>query len=84
MNNARKTVAARAPLVKLTDFGHLHICHLMHLLDCSRQTVYGRMRDGTLPQPDGRDGRRPYWLTQTIRPLFERRTVVESCCTVRC
>jgi predicted DNA-binding transcriptional regulator AlpA len=72
MDKARKyAVTARVPQMSLTDYGHLHVCHLMHLLHCSRQTIYTRVRQGTLPKPDGMDGRRPFWNTKTIRPIFE-------------
>jgi predicted DNA-binding transcriptional regulator AlpA len=71
MTTAQKS-AARAPRICLTQHGHLHIDNLMHLFDCSRQTIYVRIRNGTLPKPDGKDGSRPYWLTQTILPFFVR------------
>lgn len=61
---------ARAPLMSLDQDGHLHVHNLMFLFQCSRPTIYARLARGFLPPPDGTDGRRPYWLTQTIRPLF--------------
>ena len=64
--------SARAPLMNLQEHGRLNVNNLMFLFQCSRQTIYARIADGRLPKPDGVDGRRPYWLTQTIRPFFER------------
>jgi hypothetical protein len=62
---------ARAPLMRLDQPGRLYVAHLMHLFQCSHQTIYSRIRKGVYPQPDGRDGKRPYWLTTTVRPWFE-------------
>lgn len=63
--------AARAPLMRLDQHGHLYVTNLMHLFQCSRQTIYSRLAQGVIPPPDGRDGLRPYWNTQTLRPYFE-------------
>ena len=65
------TRRARAPLMKLDQPGRLYVGNLMFMFQCSHQTVYARIATGVYPEPDGRDGRRPYWLTSTIRSLFE-------------
>jgi predicted DNA-binding transcriptional regulator AlpA len=50
----------------LTQPGRLRMGHLMSLLSISHATCYARLREGTIPAPDGKDGRRPYWKTSTI------------------
>jgi hypothetical protein len=61
---------SRPPLMSLNQDGHLYVANLMYLFQCSHQTIYARLRSGAYPSPDGRDGRRPYWNTATILPLF--------------
>lgn len=76
MNAILKSKRARAirykPLpVPLDQPARLRVGHLMLLYLCSHTTVYVRLRQGHIPKPDGRDPR-PYWLTSTIRPHFEK------------
>ena len=61
---------ARAPLMRLDEFGRLSLANLMYLFQCSHQTVYDRIRRGKYPGPDGYDGRRPFWQTSTVLPYF--------------
>ena len=55
----------------LSDLRRLRVGHVMSLLSISHATLYARLQTGTIPKPDGRDGRRPYWRTATIRTLLE-------------
>ena len=57
---------------ELGDLKRLRVGHLMSLLSISHATLYARLLTGTLPKPDGRDGKRPYWKTSTVRALLER------------
>lgn len=58
----------------------------MALLSISHQTVYKRIHDGGIPKPDGYDlmhlvsgpQGRPYWFTETIRPLVTASDAVSS------
>jgi len=61
---------ARAPLMTLDQPGRLYVAHLMHLFQCSHQTIYSRVAQGAYPRPDGYDGKRPFWHTSTLLPLF--------------
>lgn len=58
------------PIVPLDQPGRLRIANLMALFAVSHQTLRNRMKEGAIPQPDGYDGVRPYWLNETIRPYF--------------
>ena len=51
----------------LDGLARLRLGHVLTLLSVSRSTAYCRLRQGAIPAPDGRDGRRPYWRTETIR-----------------
>lgn len=53
--------------VNLDQPGRLRIGHLMNLFAIGHTTLYSRVRAGVLPKPDGRDGKRPYWNTSTVR-----------------
>lgn len=55
----------------LNGFKRLRVGHLMNLLTISHATLYARLHTGTLPKPDGYDGKRPYWKTSTIRAFLE-------------
>jgi predicted DNA-binding transcriptional regulator AlpA len=52
--------------IDLSQPGRLRVGHLMSLLSISHSTCYARLGEGTIPPPDGKDGRRPYWKTSTI------------------
>ncbi|MFO1397413.1 MAG: hypothetical protein U1F48_10150 [Burkholderiales bacterium] len=54
----------------LHDLARLRVGHLMNLLAISHSTLYARLLTGTIPKPDGRDGKRPYWKTSTVRALL--------------
>lgn len=70
----RRRMQPQAPLMTLDTPGRLRVRHLMYLFQCSHTTVYAKVASGEIPQPDGRDSG-PFWLTATIRPLFEKREV---------
>ena len=52
--------------------GRLRVGHLQTLLSLSHSGVYARIEKGEVPKPDGKDGKRPYWFTETIRPLVTK------------
>ena len=56
---------------ELKDLRRLRCGHLMALLSISHATLYARLSTGTIPRPDGRDGRRPYWKTSTVKALLD-------------
>lgn len=74
--HARKAVA---PVIPLDQPGRLRIAHLQYLFSISHATVYKRIEQKAIPEPDGYDLKnrpkgkqgRPYWKTATIRPLLE-------------
>ena len=63
---------AQAPIIAIDQPGRLRFANLMALLGVSHQTIYTRIKAGTIPPPDGYDGTRPFWYTATLRPLLER------------
>ncbi len=68
---AKKVPASRlkpkAPEISLSQPGHLRVANLMSLFGVSRTTLYAGVNAGRYPEPDGKDGRLPYWNTETIR-----------------
>jgi predicted DNA-binding transcriptional regulator AlpA len=54
----------------LDGLARLRLGHVMALLQISQSTAYCRLRAGKIPPPDGRDGRRPYWRTETLRQFL--------------
>lgn len=67
-----KARRAKAPIIALDQPGRLRIANLMALLSISHQTLYTRIRNGEVPQPDGHDGRRPFWRTSTISAYLNK------------
>ncbi len=53
-----------------TKPGLLYTGQLMHHLGISRTGLRDLIVTGTVPKPDGKIGRRPYWFTQSIAPLL--------------
>jgi len=53
--------------------GRLRAGHLMTLFSVSHSTLYNRIRVGKIPKPDGNDGNRPYWNTETIRQALQQK-----------
>lgn len=67
----RRQTQPKAPLMPLDQPGRLRIGNLMYLYQRSHQSIYDYIKIGTIPKPDGHDPK-PFWLTSTIKPLFER------------
>ena len=61
----------RPPTISLTQPGRLRVCNLLSLFGISHATLYTGMKKGRYPAPDGRDGKIPYWNTQTILRFLE-------------
>ena len=68
----------KKPFTSVEGPGRQRVCNLMALFNISHATAYRRIKDGELPPPDGMDGRRPYWLNETIRPYLVRTDVLPS------
>jgi predicted DNA-binding transcriptional regulator AlpA len=63
----RGHVAPRSPLISLDSPGRLRTAHVLALCGIAHSTLYMRLKAGTFPPPDGRDGGLNYWHTETIR-----------------
>jgi hypothetical protein len=50
--------------------GRLRVGHLMHLFSVSHSTFYKYQAAGLIPKPDGKEFKRPFWLTSTLLPYF--------------
>jgi len=57
-------------VVDLSQPGRLRVGHLQTLFAISHATLYVRIKSGDIPKPDGYDGARPYWKTETIRQVL--------------
>lgn len=55
----------------LNSLARLRVGNLLYLLNISHSSLYRRIEAGLIPKPDGKDGKRPYWLTSTIKPILE-------------
>ncbi|GAB3096286.1 hypothetical protein [Cupriavidus yeoncheonensis] len=65
-------VKPKAPLITLDQPGRLRIANLLALYGRkSPNTLHTWLHLGKIPQPDGYDGKSPYWLTSTIRAHLE-------------
>lgn len=60
----------KAPLISLNALGRLRVSNVMAVLSISHSTLYAGIQSGRYPQPDGRDGKFPYWRTHTIRDFL--------------
>lgn len=58
--------------IDLEQPGRLRAGHLMTLFSVSHSTLYNRIRTGLIPQPDGADGTRPFWKTETVRQALQQ------------
>lgn len=73
MTNASPTrsprghVVPRSPLISLDGPGRLRTAHVLALCGISHSTLYTRLKAGTFPPADGKDGSLNYWKTETIR-----------------
>ncbi len=57
----------RAPTIPLDQPGRLRTANMLSIYNVCHSTFCAGVKTGRYPQPDGRDGRMPYWLTQTVR-----------------
>ena len=64
-------VRARAPRISLEQSGRLRASNLLAVLGISHSTLYTGLKIGRYPKPDGRDGKMPFWHTQTIREFLK-------------
>lgn len=71
----RGHVLPRTPLIDINSPGRLRCAHILALCGFSHSTLYSRMKAGTFPAPDGRDGGLNFWRTDTIRSYLEAGTV---------
>ena len=60
------TKAKDLTFVDLSKPGRIRTGHMMTLFSVSHSTLYKRMHTGTIPKPDGKDGLRPFWRTETV------------------
>jgi hypothetical protein len=65
-------VQPKAVLIDLNQPGRLRTGHVLALCGISDTTLYARVKAGTFPPPDGKDGDRNYWDTGTMRRYLER------------
>lgn len=47
----------------------LLVGHVLALMKTSHSTLIRWIESGDFPKPDGKQGRRPFWLSSTVRPL---------------
>jgi hypothetical protein len=62
---------AVAPTISLDQPGRLRVAHLMSLLGVSHSTLYEGMKRKRYPEPDGWDGKIPYWNTHTLKHFLQ-------------
>lgn len=67
-----KKVKPLPPVIALSQPGRLRVANLLSLFAVSRTTLYSGMQTGRYPPPDGKDGRLPYWNTETVRVWLEK------------
>lgn len=66
-----KKVKPQAPEISLSQPGRLRVANMLSLFGISRTTLYAGMNSGRYPEADGKDGRLPYWNTETVRRWLE-------------
>ena len=73
----RTHTQARAPVIPIDQPGRLRVANIMALLGISRATLYSGLKPKPgetttrYPQPDGHDGKFPYWKTSTIKAFLD-------------
>jgi len=67
----RGHVVPRSPVIDLNGPGRLRTAHVLALCGISHTTLYARLRAGSFPAPDGRDGGLNFWNTATIKNYLE-------------
>jgi hypothetical protein len=69
--------APKAPIISLDQPGRLRVAHLLAILGVSHATLYAGLKPKPgetttrYPVPDGRDGKLPWWHTNTIRAFLD-------------
>ena len=53
--------------IDLDKPGRIRVGHMQTFFAVSHTTLYEHIKAGKIPPPDGHDGARPYWRTETIR-----------------
>jgi predicted DNA-binding transcriptional regulator AlpA len=66
-NGSRGHVLPIVPQIDITKPGRLRTANVLALCAISHSTLYARMKAGTFPKSDGKDGGLLYWKTQTIQ-----------------
>lgn len=73
-NSIPKTLRGHSKSLPLTislDFPwRLRAGHLQTLFSVSNATLYVRIKSGEIPPPDGKDGGRPFWKSETIKRVL--------------
>lgn len=59
-------VQPRCPVIDLNGPGRLRTANVLAVCAISHSTLYARLKQHEFPPPDGKDGGRNYWNTQTI------------------
>lgn len=64
-SRAQTRSRAKPPIIDLNQPGRLSVGNMLALFNVSAATFYDGMKSGRYPQPDGYDGRKPFWKTAT-------------------
>jgi len=67
----RKSLKPEPLKTDLSLPGRLRVSNLMSAFNVSRSTLYSGINSGRYPEPDGKDGRLPYWNNETVRRWLE-------------
>jgi predicted DNA-binding transcriptional regulator AlpA len=76
--NNRGHVLPRNPVIDINKPGRYRTCHVLAVCSFSHSTLYSRLKDGTFPEPDGKDGGLNFWNTSTIKKYLETGSGSES------
>lgn len=74
LTKQRGHVTPRNPVININGPGRLRSAHVLALCGFSHSTLYTRMENKIFPRPDGQDGGRNYWNTQTIKNYLENQS----------
>lgn len=53
--------------ISLGQPGRLYTGHLLSIIQVAHSTFHSGVKSGRFPKPDGYDGNRPFWNTETVR-----------------
>lgn len=65
----------KPPVIPLDQPGRLRAANVLSILGISHSTFYAGIKTGRYPKPDGRDGKMPFWNTETIRLFMSGKSV---------